>query len=652
MYFEYSQIKFLIVLMIYLSSNVDCLKCFECDSRKIGNNCFSNLPTSKKCLSKNSMYCATTRHFNKEGNITVIIRGCSEYNFGEKCRLAENEDEPYRTCVTTCWEDECNKSNRMNPNVSRMLKQSLVQEKLSDLTMAAQASSVKVSQTVDADIKNSSSNEIIIPHSGQWPRVQLIKTTSSNSKLKVKSANFSNETTNLQKINLKADHDDTEDNLDYDGAETVNFYSNYHNRQKSNLRDNNNNNENNSFNYAASSSNNSNVDNRPSSFNRNANPNSATYKNKNIKIVSDSNQYDPNLKLKYLEKSIKFIQQQHTETLNSLHHEIEKLKDENRELHFKLATRKTSSSLSNSLTNSKQSFKEGIELNNKKKTNEEILHDKIEEKNFENALKDALKEKNIDKRLHEIKVNFESSKYEDLFSRLVDAESKNEYLTNLLTQLQAKRSMNNDYKPTQNVNNANSISTITPRTKININQIYSIDPLRIKLNESDEPRTPSLEESEIIIKKLYETYKQQKQHISNMKVVLKDLMHNENLSSQAVLLTRDLLENTNKLSHYVLDNSNVHKLSVLAPLNNLPKSSNSRHNFNSKYHSQILSTTGLGYDSAHVGSATLTTASSTINLPSIVHLPPLQTINPVRFPERQRRTQLLQKQRLRREYYH
>jgi hypothetical protein len=41
---------------------------------------------------------------------------------------------------------------------------------------------------------------------------------------------------------------------------------------------------------------------------------------------------DPTQKLKYLEKSIKFIQEQHNDTLNSLHDEIEKLKMENRGL--------------------------------------------------------------------------------------------------------------------------------------------------------------------------------------------------------------------------------------------------------------------------------------------------------------------------------
>jgi hypothetical protein len=40
--------------------------------------------------------------------------------------------------------------------------------------------------------------------------------------------------------------------------------------------------------------------------------------------------YDNTLKLKNLEKSIRFIQQQHSETLRALHEEIEKLKSENR----------------------------------------------------------------------------------------------------------------------------------------------------------------------------------------------------------------------------------------------------------------------------------------------------------------------------------
>jgi hypothetical protein len=98
-----------------------------------------------------------------------------------------------------------------------------------------------------------------------------------------------------------------------------------------------------------------------------------------------------------------------------------------------------------------------------------------------------------------------------------------------------------------------------------------------------------------------------------------------------------------------------------------------------KYHSQILTTinspkspgnlrklnletitvtappggVGSGSSSAHggvIGSGLMSNPS--FNLTSAIHLPPLQTLNPARFPERQRRTQLLQRQRLRKEFFH
>jgi hypothetical protein len=45
-----------------------------------------------------------------------------------------------------------------------------------------------------------------------------------------------------------------------------------------------------------------------------------------------------------------------------------------------------------------------------------------------------------------------------------------------------------------------------------------------------------------------------------MKVVLKDMIQNENLSNQAVVMTKDVLENPNRLSHYFIDNQNVQKM--------------------------------------------------------------------------------------------
>lgn len=121
-------------------------------------------------------------------------------------------------------------------------------------------------------------------------------------------------------------------------------------------------------------------------------------------------------------------------------------------MHFKLATRKSSTSSlikEPSSTNIKRENAEAIKSHTSikdLKTNEEILNDKIEQRGFDKALKEALKERNIEKRLSDIKINYEANKYEDLFTRLVDAESKNEYLTNIINQLQAKRSINSGYR--------------------------------------------------------------------------------------------------------------------------------------------------------------------------------------------------------------
>lgn len=45
-----------------------------------------------------------------------------------------------------------------------------------------------------------------------------------------------------------------------------------------------------------------------------------------------------------------------------------------------------------------------------------------------------------------------------------------------------------------------------------------------------------------------------------MKVVLKDMIQNENLSNQAIVMTKDVLENPNKLTHFLIDNPNMQKV--------------------------------------------------------------------------------------------
>ena len=57
---------------------------------------------------------------------------------------------------------------------------------------------------------------------------------------------------------------------------------------------------------------------------------------------------------------------------------------------------------------------------------------------------------------------------------------------------------------------------------------------------------------------IYDFYNQQ---ISNMKIVLRDLMANESLSNQSMTMARDLLEEPNRINQYLIDNgSTIQKL--------------------------------------------------------------------------------------------
>lgn len=97
-------------------------------------------------------------------------------------------------------------------------------------------------------------------------------------------------------------------------------------------------------------------------------------------------------------------------------------------------------------------------------------------------------------------------------------------------------------------------------------------------------------------------------------------------------------------------------------------------NFSARqYHSQILNAITNRSDASGTSAIMATTTSnvnaggfnpanqninnnispnSSLNISSVVHLPPLQNANHTRFPERVKRTQLLQKQRLKREFFY
>jgi hypothetical protein len=190
------------------------------------------------------------------------------------------------------------------------------------------------------------------------------------------------------------------------------------------------------------------------------------------------------------------------------------------ELHFKLATRRSSDSIKSEAGESKKAEakpqqQEDVQQRKKSEATEKLRFDKM--------LKEVVrKEANLDNRLNDLKQMYELNRYDELLTRLKDAESKNEYLAKLVTQLEAKRSINSGFKPTAATtavdNNANSSTKSTNGVKvISVEQIFSLEPLMVKTAENEEPRAPTSEESEILVKNLFALYKQQKQQVKKHK---------------------------------------------------------------------------------------------------------------------------------------
>ncbi len=110
-------------------------------------------------------------------------------------------------------------------------------------------------------------------------------------------------------------------------------------------------------------------------------------------------------------------------------------------MHFKLATRKSSSSLKDMPNNTQSS---DPSANNSQSINPQTSNDA--DKDFDKALRETSKEPDLNKRLKDIKTAYESNKLDDLLAKLKDAESKNEYLTSIITHLQSKRTVNSAYQ--------------------------------------------------------------------------------------------------------------------------------------------------------------------------------------------------------------
>ncbi len=106
---------FLLVIFFFSNSKknkANGLSCAECDSKKVPE-CIDTPPSVTNCAI-HAIYCVTTRVISLDGNVTRIIRGCSEIDLGNECNENRADPKSNKICFSTCWENGCNLSLNTN----------------------------------------------------------------------------------------------------------------------------------------------------------------------------------------------------------------------------------------------------------------------------------------------------------------------------------------------------------------------------------------------------------------------------------------------------------------------------------------------------------------------------------------------------------
>ncbi|KAL4223629.1 Coiled coil protein 74 [Mactra antiquata] len=298
----------------------------------------------------------------------------------------------------------------------------------------------------------------------------------------------------------------------------------------------------------------------------------------------DLSELNPAQRIHHLERSILFLKQQHAEVLKSLHDEIDNLKKENKDLHFKIIM---------SQKQQQQHHAEGGSASSRRSR----------------TGKDARLLEKEDK-TDELKIIFLEEEIKELKRALREARNRNTYLSQVIDQSE-------DVKKKQQ----HTIDTLKYQmsqggTASLADQITS-GPSLFNLSGG---RQPTLAECEAIIRRLQQINEQQQHELDNLKSDLRDVLYSHKWTPDAYLLAKAYVaEEENK------DGDKDKTLPKLQMKNQ------SRKLTTIDIESQIMSP-----DIAYI-------QRDTVNLPALK-----QTVSNKAI-ERKKRTQILQKARLKKE---
>ncbi|XP_021370442.1 coiled-coil domain-containing protein 74A-like isoform X1 [Mizuhopecten yessoensis] len=239
----------------------------------------------------------------------------------------------------------------------------------------------------------------------------------------------------------------------------------------------------------------------------------------------DISELNPSQRIHHLERSILFLRQQHQEILKSLHDEIEILKKENKDLHFKIV-------MSQKQHQEKQTANSQHESSKERSRNEGNSR-ALEKEYSSNSLISQTLElsssagRSREDRLDELKIIFLEEEIKELKHALRDLKNRNSFFSQRLEQeeeLKKKQQAKIESLQYQVAQGGGPMAEKIAAGNLNI--------------FSNPNRPPTLTECEVVIRHLQSINEQQTHELDRLKSDLRDVLYSHKWTPDAYLLAK------------------------------------------------------------------------------------------------------------------
>ncbi|RUS84933.1 hypothetical protein EGW08_007295 [Elysia chlorotica] len=232
---------------------------------------------------------------------------------------------------------------------------------------------------------------------------------------------------------------------------------------------------------------------------------------------------NPAQRIQYLERSLLFLRQQHSDVLHSLHEEVMGLKKENKELQFKIVmSQKAAQAMREERLKEKGEKKEGQD------SEEAGAGDSSETSSYSKLLEDTEKSKAEEKNT-EMKIVFLEEEVKELKHALRETRNRNQYLTQLLEQAEEQRKKQKEALDTMKYEMNQGDGGMSETAE----QIASGGS---PIQANGKPLT--LQQCQAIIKHLQQTNERQAHELDRLKLDLRDVLYSHKWTPDAYLMAK------------------------------------------------------------------------------------------------------------------